>query len=308
MKQDIFEQVKETILAGVEREGLQWFKPWKSTNGSDWRPVNRVSGRAYNGMNVWLLSAAMREFGYEYNEWLTFKQVTELKGRVNKGEKATDIYFWYIGYWNADTKKTYPSEAAAISAGENPKDIKKYFTLKMYKVFNIGQCADIAPRGGAAVVVEPTEFNPVEEAERIIAAWDGKPTIKHGGNSAYYSPTDDYVQMPKGEQFVDSDSYYKTLFHELVHSTGHESRLKRKGVVEFDAFGTEQYAMEELVAESGSMMIAGIAGLNPKDGGDNSLAYIKGWCKKIKETPSKAIVSALTQSSKAVDMIVGEVA
>jgi antirestriction protein ArdC len=66
--------------------------------------------------------------------------------------------------------------------------------------------------------------------------------------------------------------------------------------------------MEELVAESGSMMIAGIAGLNPNDGGDNSLAYIQGWCKKIKETPSKAIVSALTQSSKAVDMIVGEVA
>lgn len=307
MKQDIFDQVKETILKGIEKDGLQWFKPWKSANGGvDWRPINRVTGRAYNGVNIWLLSAAMREFGYEYNEWLTFKNVTDMKGRVIKGEKATDIYFWNIGYWNPTTKKTYTSHAAAVAAGENPADIKQYFSLKLYKVFNIGQCEGIEPRNKAAEVVPAEEFNPVAEAERIIAEWVTKPVVKHGGNSAYYSPQQDYVQMPKGEQFVDADSYYKTLFHELVHSTGHETRLKRKGVVDFDRFGSEQYAMEELVAESGSMMLSGIAGLNPKDGEVNSVAYIKNWCKTIRETPSKAIMSAMTQSSKAVELIVGE--
>lgn len=301
----MFEKVKQTLIEGIEKEGMSWFKPWRNSANGDWRPINRESGRAYEGMNVWFLSAAMREFDYEHNEWVTYKNAQDLGGNVRKGEKSTEVFFWYIGYWNPTTKKVYKSVADAVSKGEDANDIKQFFSLKVYYVFNIAQCDGIEPRNPNEPV-EEGEFCPVEEAERIIAEWGTKPRITHGGNSAYYSPTQDYVQMPEAKTFVDSDSYYKTLFHELVHSTGHESRLKRKGIVEFDKFGSEQYAMEELVAESGSMMLSGIAGLSPKDSDANSVAYVKGWVKKLKETPSNAITSALTQSSKAVTFIVGE--
>lgn len=305
MKADLFEKVKQTLIEGIEKEGMSWFRPWKSAVGNDWRPINRATGRVYTGMNVWFLSASMREFGYEHNEWVTYKNAQDVGGNVRKGEKSTEVFFWNIGYWNPTTKKTYKSMSDAVSKGEDPKDIKQFFSLKVYYVFNIAQCDNIEPRNPGEPAEEGT-FNPVEEAERIIAEWGTKPPIRHGGNSAHYSPTMDYVQMPEPKTFIDGDSYYKTLFHELVHSTGHETRLKRKGVAEFDKFGSERYAMEELVAESGSMMLAGIAGLNPKDSDSNSVAYIKGWVKKLKETPSNAITSALTQSSKAVTFIVGE--
>lgn len=310
-KTDIFEKVKQTLIEGIEKEGLNWFKPWKDSRGGgldDWRPINRKTGQPYKGMNIWFLSSAMRDMGYEYNEWLTYKNAQELGGSVRKGESSTEVFFWNIGYWNPTTKKTYKSMADALAKGESKEDIKQFFSLKVWNVFNIAQCDGIEPRNPSQPI-EPEEeniFSPIEEAERIIGEWDTKPRIKHGGNSAHYSPSMDYVQMPEPKNFVDGDSYYKTLFHELVHSTGHETRLKRKGIVEFDKFGSDRYAMEELVAESGSMMLTGLAGLNPKDSDDNSVAYVKNWSKRLKQEPSKAIVGALTQSAKAVELIMGK--
>ena len=309
-KTDIFEKVKQTLIEGIEKDGLNWFKPWKNSRGGlgDWRPINRKTGQPYKGMNVWFLGSAMNEFGYEHNEWVTYKNAQDLGGSVRKGESSTEVFFWNIGYWNPTTKKVYKSIADAVAKGEDKNDIKQFFTLKVWNVFNIAQCDDIEPRNPSQPI-EPEEeniFSPIEEAERIIAEWATKPPIRHGGDSAHYSPSMDYVQMPEAKNFVDSDSYYKTLFHELVHSTGHEKRLKRKGIVEFDNFGSDRYAMEELVAESGSMMLTGLAGLSPKDSDDNSVAYVKNWSKRLKQEPSKAIVGALTQSAKAVELIMGE--
>jgi len=309
-KTDIFEKVKQTLIEGIEKDGLNWFKPWTNKGGvvGDWRPINRKTGTPYKGMNVWFLSSAMKEFGYDNNEWLTYKNAQELGGSVRKGESSVEVFFWNIGYWNPTTKKVYKSLADAVAKGEDRKDIKQFFSLKVWKVFNIAQCENIDARNPSAPIESDEEnaFNPIEEAERIIAEWGTKPSIRHGGNSACYIPSKDHVQMPEAKAFIDGDSYYKTLFHELVHSTGHESRLKRKGVIEFDKFGSDRYAMEELIAESGSMLLAGIAGLNPKDSDDNSIAYVKNWANRLKEESSKAIVGALTQSAKAVEFIVGE--
>jgi antirestriction protein ArdC len=311
-KEDIFEQVKTTILEGIEKKGLNWFKPWTSSTykvGDEWRPINRVSGRTYNGVNIWILSNAMIEFGYEHNEWLTFKNASDMGKRVRKGEKAVDIYFWNIGWWNPTTKKTYKSLADAIAKGEDQKDIKQFFSLIFHKVFNIAQVDDLEPRNPKEAVTEPTEeeeFTPLEIAENTIKNWAQCPPINHGGNQAYYSPSDDYVQMPEPKRFVDGDSYYKTLFHELVHSTGHKARLNRKEVAEAKIkFGSADYGMEELVAESGSLMLTSLLGLDPKDNEENTQAYINNWVKVVKDTPSKAIVSALTRSTKAVDYILG---
>ena len=112
--------------------------------------------------------------------------------------------------------------------------------------------------------------------------------------------------MPKANTFVDTDSYYKTLFHEIVHSTGHESRLNRKGVSGTVAsFGSDVYSKEELVAEMGSLFLKSIAGLEPKDNMTNSQAYINGWISKLTEEP-KLIMFASSQAEKAVKHILNK--
>mgnify|MGYP006969368726 FL=1 len=125
---------------------------------------------------------------------------------------------------------------------------------------------------------------------------------------AYYAPMSDLVSMPTLAQFNTPEAYYQTLFHELVHSTGHESRLSRKGVMTTEQFGKTKadYAFEELIAESGAMMLTGMAGLDVEKLEANSKAYINGWVKAVDEAPEQAVVSALTQSYKAVDFILGQ--
>lgn len=298
----IQEQVKQRLIEGLTKQGLNWFKPWNAGQANtSFMPINRATGREYNGINVLFLNSVMQASGYSYNEWLTYKQATELGGNVKKGSTATDVYLWSIFLLGSDGKIYKKQED--VPAGV---DAEKKFSLKFYKVFNIAQCEGIEPRNAATPVQDDNTFNPVAEAEAIINGWANKPKIINNSEGrAYYSPSRDNVVMPMPTTFVDNDSYYKTLFHELVHSTGHESRLNRKAIAGgVSHFGNSAYSQEELVAESGAMMLTGIANLSPKDNETNSQAYINAWVKGVKETPAQAIVSALTQSAKAVDMII----
>jgi antirestriction protein ArdC len=108
--------------------------------------------------------------------------------------------------------------------------------------------------------------------------------------------------MPMLETFVDADSYYKTLFHELAHSTGHKSRLNRKSMTEIAHWGDNTYAKEELVAEISSWYLVGLLGLNPQDNEVNSQAYIKGWCRELSDKPSECVF-AMQQATKVVDYL-----
>ena len=171
-------------------------------------------------------------------------------------------------------------------------------------MFNIDQCEGLEPRREK---VEPTgDFNPIEQAENIYKEQypkEVRPTLAHGGSSAFYVPSKHHVQMPKQETFITSDDYYKVLFHELVHSTGHDTILKRLDKVA--AFGGDAYSKEELVAEIGSQFLVGLTGIQPKDDETNSQAYINGWCKKLTDHPKMAL-SAANKAMKAVDFITGE--
>jgi len=91
----VAKKVKATLLEGLKKDGLQWFKPWKS--GMNF-PINNKSGRAYRGFNNFILNAQMKEFGYEFNEWDTFKSISSRGGKVKKGQSGTDVYFWLISY------------------------------------------------------------------------------------------------------------------------------------------------------------------------------------------------------------------
>jgi antirestriction protein ArdC len=277
---DIYSRINDLVIEGLSKEGMQWFKPWKG--GQENAPFNLHTKRYYNGFNIFMLNFVMRNEGYEHNQWLTFKQISEKGGKVIKGSKSTEVYFWQIGYFDNKTGKFVPAKLVKnINTAEQFEGKDRY-----RKTFSV-------------------RFEPNEVAEALVKNYVEKQNgfkILHRENSAYYSPTRDIVNMPMLETFVDADSYYKTLFHELAHSTGHKSRLNRKSMTEISHWGDNTYAKEELVAEISSWYLVGLLGLNPQDNEVNSQAYIKGWCKSLKDKPSECVF-AMQQATKVVDYL-----
>src|SRR4029077_8726138 len=138
------------------------------------------------------------------------------------------------------------------------------------RVFNLDQVAGIKKPSLDGLPV----FQSIKEAEEIAAKYQEQIEVSHGGNRAFYQPSTDSIRMPEKESFDNSESYYSTLFHEFTHSTGHESRLNRPGIVETHFFGDEIYSKEELVAEMGAAMLCGIIGIENKTI-KNSASYIQ---------------------------------
>jgi antirestriction protein ArdC len=303
MKKDVYQIVNEIVIKGLETKGLQWFKSWKNASGNTEFPINRQTGKAYNGINVFLLNALMLENEYSHNEWMTYKQAEALGGNVIKGSKSAEVFYYHVSFKDTDTNKYYANEQKLREDGKTPQDknIEKIFALKMYRVFNLAQTEGIEPRTQPSV--EPTKsVTPIESAEAIIKGFKDKPIIKNlEQDRAYYSPMQDLIVMPTMAQFNKEDNYYKTLFHEMIHSTGHESRVGRK--LEGFHADSNSYSFEELIAEIGSMYLTSIANLDTAT--DNSQAYINGWIKYLKGERKDIIVRAMTQSKKAVEYIIG---
>jgi len=276
-KNDVYEQVTDRIIAALEAgETVPWRKPWKALAGL---PVNVRNGKPYRGVNVFLLGFA----GYSDPRWGTYKAITEAGGQVRKGEKGTSIILW----------------KPVKQKGEGEEQGSSYMLLKTYVVFNAQQ-ADGLPELERD---ELREHEADERAEALVAGFKaaGGPGIFHEYDRAFYRPSADLVGMPKPEQFESSESYYTTLFHELVHSTGHEKRTGR--VEEWTTFGSDPYAKEELVAEMGASMLAGLAGLEMA-GGEQSAAYVANWLQRFKND-RKLIIQAAAAAQKAADMIAG---
>lgn len=277
-KTDVYSEVTDRIIAALEQGVVPWRKPWQTTNGNG--PINIRNGRPYRGINVFLLGLA----GYSDPRWGTYKAIRETGGNVRKGEHGTHVILW----------KPVPKK------DESGEEAGNYMLLKQYVVFNAEQCDDVP------ALPEPeglSEHTPNERAELLTAGYvNGRgPALIHRGDHAAYTPLDDKVYMPIPEAFQSPESYYLTLFHELTHSTGHESRLNR---LEPATFGSDPYAREELVAELGAAMLAGLIGL-PEDDSDQSAAYIGSWLRRLKDD-RKLVVQAAAQAQKAADMITGE--
>ena len=170
--------------------------------------------------------------------------------------------------------------------------------LRHFTVFNAEQCDGVE----TPAVEEIEDHDPIESAENIVASWVGRPEIKHGGNRAFYSPMLDYVGMPERGQFDSAESYYTTLFHELAHSTGHESRLGRKSLIQPAPFGSEDYSQEELVAEFASAFLTGEAGIEVPV--ERSASYLANWLQVLKND-RKMLVTAAAQAQKASDFVLG---
>ena len=175
--------------------------------------------------------------------------------------------------------------------------------LRYYYVFNLAQCEGLVPEEETLAVTSPDDA--LLAAKEIVAKMPQLPVIKHGKVRASYSPREDQVSLPSPSQFNKPADYFATLFHELVHSTGHEKRLKRKAIMEGGVFGSDSYGKEELLAEIGASFLCGRAGISDRTI-DNSAAYIGSWLKQL-QSDTKLIVHAAACAQRAVDYILNTV-
>jgi hypothetical protein len=273
---DVYQIVTDRIIELLEQGTVPWNKPW--IGGSSQTPRNLASGKAYRGINLWLLGCA----SYSSPYWVSYKQAQERGGQVKKGEKSHLVTFW----------KMFESE----KEGEK----KTVPMLRYYRVFNVEQCEGLEyPREE----VPERVFNVIEECERIVSGMPKAPSLTHEEQRAYYQRNADRVNMPKKETFDTAENYYSTLFHELTHATGHESRLGRMQE-KFSHFGDTTYAKEELIAEMGASYLCNVAGIMERTI-DSSASYIAAWLKALKND-RKLVVSASSKAQEAAEFILGK--
>jgi antirestriction protein ArdC len=277
VRSDVYQHVTDTIVAALERGTVPWHKPW--TGGG---PQNVRTRKLYRGINVFLLEIAAVANQYGDPRWGTYKAIKEAGGQVRRGEHGTWIIFWK----RIQKKRTEEDEERDGT----------YMLARAYKVFNAEQADGVKP------MPEGNEWEPIERAEEIVRGFvPNGPLIQYGGSSAYYDQDRDLVACPKLEQFESPESYYRAQYHELIHSTGHPDRLDR---LERCGFGSGPYAKEELVAELGSSMLAGIAGLTWPDD-DAPAAYIANWLQALQDD-RKLVVQSAALAQRASDLILGE--
>jgi antirestriction protein ArdC len=281
--------VTNEIIEGIQNENLTWEQVWNPKNA----PKNYASNRPYLGFNaLWLAWVTIsKEFSHPY--FLTFKQAKELGGNVKKDQKGTKVVFWKIS--------KFVKGQSTNEAGEDEDVYGRKFTPFIWTVFNIDQIEGID--FSTAETVDRI-FSPIETCEQIISGYNNCPKIVHEGDDAFYHPVLDYINMPNKETFIGDEQYYSVLFHEAVHSTGHTSRLgrfaERPALV---GFGSVEYSKEELIAEMGASFLnayAGIKDVNFK----NSLAYLRGWLKPLKDDP-KMLIYAAQKAHQAANYILG---
>lgn len=288
-KVDLYQQVTDKIIAALEAGVRPWTQSWSNDPSAvaGGLPL-RVTGQAYSGINVVLLWIAGEAAGYKSNIWMTFNQAKKLGGTVRGGEKGTTVIYANRFVKEVEDPKTKEMKKAVIPF------------LKSYAVFNVDQIDGLPEAFLPAPADKPavTLVERIEHAEAFFAALGA--TIRHGGNRAFYSPAGDFIQLPKAEQFQDIQDYYATEGHEVIHWTGHKSRLGR----EFGGrFGNEAYAAEELVAELGAAFLCARLGLQAEPREDHA-AYVANWLKVLKGD-KRFIVTAASAATKAVEFCYG---
>lgn len=278
---DIYAAVTDRIIAALEFGIIPWHQPWV---GGSRLAINYNTGKPYSLLNQMLLGKP--------GEWLTFKQCEAAGGKVRKGEKSSMVVFWKL----------------IDQEDEETGEKKKIPFLRYYNVFHISQCEGVKSKQAEAAEL-PDVAEPIDAAHDVIYEYLGREGVTlthvHGGR-AFYRPSTDEVVLPLRSQFVSTADFYGTLFHELTHSTGHESRLNRFGKDgSVAAFGSEEYSKEELVAEIGSAALLNRLGIESDASFRNSAAYIQSWLKALKDD-KRMIVSAAGRADKAVQLILGE--
>jgi antirestriction protein ArdC len=273
------EIITENVIKQLEQGVAPWRQQWSTSI-----PRNLISKKPYRGLNVFLLATQ----GYGSPYWLTFNQAKQLGAHVRQGEKSTLVSFWKFNEYEKENRQTGETEN------------KTSALLRYYRVFNIEQCEGLVALHGD----DRKPVNPIAKCESIANQMRNAPRIEQHSR-AFYRPSADIVGMPSRNCFESPEAYYSTLFHELTHSTGHTLRLNRFEKNSTDhQFGSESYSKEELIAEMGAAMLAGMAGISQVTL-SNSASYLQSWIERLK-SDSRMIISAASHAQKAADYILGQ--
>lgn len=261
MKKEIYQEAVEKIVQAIKSGVKPWRAPFDRPTLK--RAENFLTKAKYKGANSVLLYVEAYLKGYSNNNWLTYKQISELKGKVKKGESAARVFFFtYVkkDEVEVDGKK-----------GESEKIEIKAPRWKYFNVFNLDQTEGLVEPEPIKEISDSNFINNVT-VDNLVAS--SKATIKHSDRkAAFYHPGDDFIHLPMQEHFRSVEGYYATLLHELVHWTGHKVRLDR--LKASSRFGNKFYAFEELVAELGSMFLS--IDLNVNSDVENHASYLDDW-------------------------------
>lgn len=266
----VYQIVTEKIIRKLEQGTVPWRQPWINAAAVNWR-----TQKPYRGINAFLLDPG---------EYATWNQVIESGGKVKPAEAKN---YAIVVFWKWLEKKD-----------EETQENEKIPFLRYYRVYEINkQCEGLQSKRQT----ETFDHDPIEEAEKIKGGYRQAPPILFAPGKAYYSPVKDIISIPELKDHYKAEEYYSTMFHEMVHSTGHPKRINRASITDIAAFGSEIYSKEELIAELGAAMLCAQARIDNSTI-DNSASYIAGWLRKLKND-KKLIVQAAAQAQKAVDYL-----
>jgi len=307
---NLYDEVTARIVAQLEAGRFPWVQPWGRAGGTGpGLPRNALTGRPYSGVNILILWGAVIEQGFPSQSWLTFRQACEAGGCVRKGEHGQTVVYADRFIPKDAEKAGLQGSAAPLDGNEPPEaekeraardggDAKAVPFLKRFTVFNVAQCEGLQP-GLAADPAPLPEREIVPVAEEVIAA--SGVDFRVGGDRAFYAPEPDFVQVPPQPAFYDQVNYYRTCLHELTHATGHPKRLDR---MLRNAFGSKDYAREELVAEMGSAFLCAALGIVPTV---RHADYLGSWLEVLRED-NRAIFRAASSATKAADWLLARYA
>lgn len=292
-KRDVYQEVTQQVICALEQGQIIWKQGWSKLG----LPKNIAAGNHYRGWNLFYLNFIALYKGYKTPYFITYKQALDLGGNIRRGEKGYQIVYWAL----VDNRnKTITTTDAGT--GEEKERHPQYRVPKFYVVFNIDQTEGIEfPK---VQNLFQDKADKLEACEQIIVNMPHSPKIRNAGDRAFYSCPTDKVTMPLPALFHSMEEYYSTLFHELAHSTGHETRLNRKELREHDGFGGENYSKEELTAELTAAFLCALSNIEQKTLA-NSTAYIQGWLKALNNDKT-LILKAASQAQAAADFILND--
>lgn len=315
---DLFAEMMIEKIEGIQKD---WKKPWFTEGALQW-PRN-LHGREYNGMNAFMLLLHCEKEGYKIPRFCTFDCVQKLnkpgkdgeelpRVSVLRGEKSFPVMLTTFTCIHKETKEKIKYDDYKKLSDEEKEQYNVYPKMQVFRVFNVAQTNLQEARPELWQKLEQENSRPaIEEGEHFSFApvdtmirdnlWICPITPKYQ-NDAYYSITKNEIIVPEKEQFKSGESFYGTLFHEMTHSTGAENVLDR---FKPTAFGSPEYAREELVAELGSALVAQRYGMT-KYIKEDSCAYLKGWLDELKESP-QFIKTTLLDVKRATSIITQKV-
>ncbi len=269
----LHEIVAEDLIRRLEQGTAPWQKPWVDGKPDFQLPYNAISGNRYRGINMFSLLSKDREDP----RWLTFNQASSLGLKVGRGEKASLVQ--YVKINELQTQKDERGNPLLDKMGK-PLKVEIPLSRPLISnawVFNAAQIEGIQPLHSTTKTEQ--QWTPHQRAESLIVA-TGADIVHRTGDRAFYSLTDDRITMPMRAQFQHADAYYSTLLHEMGHWTGHRDRLDRRLI---NAFGSQEYAREELRAEIASMLVGQELGIGHDP--NKHASYVQSWITLLRTTP-----------------------